>query len=219
MHWNRYLGELLGTLILVFVGSMSILSALSMDTAILTVVPLGFGLGLLAAIFAVGYRSGGHYNPAVTLAMFLDGRTSFTDLILYWVAQILGALGASALILAVSDQAAVAATANSFSDSTIALVTEIALTTIFVLVIVASTRKAPAVAGFVIPLTLVAVHLAGIPFSGASVNPARSIGPAVVGGVYDGLWVYIVGPMVGGLLAWVLWRVTREAGDATDAAA
>jgi aquaporin Z len=215
MHWNRYLGELLGTFILVFVGSMSILAANSMSTPILTVVPFGFGLGLLAAIFAVGYRSGGHFNPAVTLAMFLDGRTGFTDLLMYWGAQILGALGASAVILSVSDQAAVASTANTFTDSTVALVTEIALTTIFVAVILAATRKAPTVAGFVIPLTLLVVHMAGIPFSGASVNPARSIGPAVVGNFYDGLWVYLVGPMVGGLLAWVVWRVTREEGDAT----
>ncbi|HEY7704468.1 MAG TPA: aquaporin [Acidimicrobiia bacterium] len=216
MNWNRYLGELLGTFTLVFIGSMSILAANNMTAPILAVVPFGFGLALLAGIFAVGYRSGGHFNPAVSVAMFLDGRLGFTDMLMYWVFQILGALGASAAILAVTDQATVATTATTFTDSTVALVTEIALTTIFVLVIVAATRKAPAVAGFVIPLTLVAVHLAGIPFSGASVNPARSIGPAVVGNVYGGLWVYLVGPMVGGLLAWVLWRITREEADATS---
>ena len=87
------------------------------------------------------------------------------------------------------------------------LLMEFVLTLIFVLVILASSKKAPAMAGLVIPLTLAAVHLAGIPFSGASVNPARSFGPALVSGTFGDLWIYLVAPLAGAAVAWVFWRM------------
>ncbi len=204
---NKYLAEAVGTFILVFVGSMSVLATQATDGPLMVVVPLGFGLALLGAIYAVGHVSGGHFNPAVTLAMWLDKRTSFSDLIGYWIGQIVGALIASAVVLAASSKEAVATTITGFEDSGTALVLEFVLTLIFLLVILAVTRKAPAVAGVVISLTLVAIHLAGIPFSGASVNPARSFGPALIGGSFDGYWVYVVGPLGGAAVAWVFWRM------------
>lgn len=204
---NKYLAELVGTFILVFFGSMSVLAAAATEGPVMTIVPLGFGLGLLAAIFAVGHVSGGHFNPAVTLAMWLDKRTTTSDLIGYWIGQIVGGVLASVVVLLVADSAAVESTINRHTSSGSGLVLEGVLTLVFVLVILASTRKAPALAGIVISLTLVAVHLAGIPFSGASVNPARSFGPALIGGDFGGFWIYIVGPFAGAAGAWVFWRM------------
>jgi aquaporin Z len=207
MFINKYLAELVGTFILVFVGSLSLLAAGATQGPVMAIVPLGFGLGLLAAIYAVGHVSGGHFNPAVTLAMWLDKRTNTSDLIGYWIAQMVGAVIASAVVLAAADQESVRSTVTGFRETGTGLVTEFVLTLVFVLVILASTRKAAGVAGIVIPLTLAAVHLAGIPFSGASVNPARSFGPALIGVEFDGYWVYVVGPLAGAAIAWVFWRM------------
>jgi aquaporin Z len=204
---NKYLAEAMGTFILVFIGSMSVLATQLTDGPLMAVVPFGFGLGLLAAIYAVGHVSGGHFNPAVTLAMWLDKRTSLSDLIGYWIGQFIGAIIASAVVMAAVNREAVAETVNRHGASGAGLVMEFVLTLIFLLVILASTRRAPAVAGMVIPLTLVAVHLAGIPFSGASVNPARSFGPSLIAGDFAGFWVYIVGPLAGAAVAWVFWRL------------
>lgn len=203
MQMKRYAAELVGTFILVMVGSMTILSAVETR---LVMVPFGFGLGLLAAIYAVGHVSGGHFNPAVTLAMYLDNRTDARDLVGYWISQFVGAILASLVLLLVSNQTAVAETTTSYLTLPLGITSELVLTTVFVLVVLASTRTAPATAGIAISLTLVAVHFAGIPFSGSSVNPARSLAPALVGGRLGGLWVYLVMPLVGGVVAWGLWQ-------------
>jgi aquaporin Z len=207
---SKYLAELLGTFFLVFIGSMSIVAATTMNAPILVVVPLGFGFGLLAAIFALGDISGGHFNPAVTLAAFLDQRVPTVDAVAYVIAQVVGAIGASAVVLVMTSQAAVRSTANghpdSFSDIQ-AFALEVILTALFLLVILTVTKRDPGHAPLAIPLTLVAIHLAAIPFSGASVNPARSLGPAVVGGDLSQIWVYLTAPFVGGAIGWVFYRV------------
>lgn len=203
---NKYLAELVGTFILVLFGSMSILAAGEIGTLILTV-PFGFGLGLLVAIYAVGHVSGAHFNPAVTLAMFLDKRTSGADLIGYWLGQFVGATLASLMLMLVVSRDAVANTVTSFPLLNLGIMSELVLTAAFCLVILASTKTAPATAGMAISLTLVAVHFVGIPFSGASVNPARSFAPAVVGGNLTGLWVYFVFPLLGGVVAWGMWQL------------
>jgi aquaporin Z len=213
MNARKYLAELIGTFILVLVGSMSIVAAGAMSVSVLIVVPFGFGLGLLAAIQSAGYVSGGHFNPAVTMAAYLDRRISSRDGILYVVAQLIGAIAASGLLLLIAGQAAVQSTANRFPEGKMAeaVVVEATLTAIFLLVILTVTKRAPNHAAFAIPLTLTVIHFAGIPFSSASVNPARALGPALVGGTLDiNILVYIVGPLVGAAIGWGLYKALED---------
>jgi aquaporin Z len=213
MEARKYLAELVGTFILVVVGSMTIVAAGTMGTPIQVVVPFGFGLGLLAAIQSAGYVSGGHFNPAVTLGALLDRRIDVMNAVGYVVAQVIGAIAASGVVLLVANQAAVQATASGFPDGKMvnALVVEILLTAIFVLVILTVTKRAPNHAAFAIPLTLTVIHFAGIPFSGASVNPARSLAPALVGGTLDGnIIVWIAGPLIGAVIGWAVYRALED---------
>jgi aquaporin Z len=208
---NKYLAEFFGTFILVFIGSMGILAVGgAAGGAEIVAIALAFGLALLAGIWAVGHISGGHFNPAVTLAMVLDRRTSFSDAIGYWVAQLAGAAVASLVIMAASSREEVGGTVTGYTTLSTGILMEIVLTTVFIWVILSVTRTGGNHAPLGIALTLVAAHLAGIPFSGASLNPARSFGPAVVSGSSEALvqlWVYIVFPLVGGIVAWGLHRL------------
>jgi aquaporin Z len=210
---NKYLAELMGTLILVGLGTMGILGVGGAGGAAeIVVIAFAFGLALLAGIWVVGHVSGAHFNPAVTLAMLLDRRITFGDAIGYWVAQFAGATVGSLIVLGMSgNRADVASTATTYEELSAAIVAEIALTAVFVWVIMATTRFARARgnhAPAAIALTLVGVHLAGIPFSGASVNPARSFGPAAVGGVVGPeVLVYMWAPVVGAIVAFALYRL------------
>ncbi|HEU4916577.1 MAG TPA: aquaporin [Acidimicrobiia bacterium] len=208
---NKYLAEFFGTFILVFFGSMGILAVNGASGAAeIVAIGLGFGLALLAGIWAVGHVSGGHFNPAVTLAMLFDRRTSFADAVGYWVAQLAGASVASLVVMTATSRDDVAGTVTGYPVLSTGILMEVVLTTVFIWVILSVTRTGGNHAPLGIALTLVAVHIAGIPFSGASVNPARSFGPAVVSGsseALEQLWVYIVFPLVGGLLAWGLHRL------------
>lgn len=206
MNDNRkYVAELLGTFTLVFGGSLAILSAVRLQEPILVPVALGFGLALLAGLYAFGEVSGGHYNPAVSLSMFLSGRLDARDLVGYCLAQLAGAVLASLAILAAFSRDDVAGTVTGVgggSSAWDALWLEVLLTAVFVAVILHSSRseRVQGTALLAIPLALVAVHLAAIPVSGASVNPARSFGPALVGGEWGDFWVYLVGPLAGGAI-------------------
>ena len=218
---NKYLAETVGTYILVGVGSMAILAVGVVQGPLVVAVALAFGLALLAGIYAVGHVSGGHFNPAVTLAAFLDKRVDFTDLIGYWIGQLVGALLASLTVLAVAEKAGVQGTYTRLNveagvEAWEGFLVEAVLTAIFVLVILSSTTYAVKTAGLAISLTLVAIHLAAIPFTGSSVNPARSFGPAVIGGDGPDLWIYIVAPLVGAVIGWALYRLFKvdEAADA-----
>jgi aquaporin Z len=215
---NKYLAEFLGTFILVFGGSMGILSVLQLgggdDPAKLIIIAFAFGLSLLAGIWALAHVSGAHFNPAVTLAMLADGRVSFSDAIGYWVGQFAGGIVASLAVATASSAEAVAQTRTTFTDQKTAILLEIVLTAIFVWVILAVTKTGGSHAPAAIALTLVGIHLSGIPFSGSSVNPARSFGPAVVSGQFENVWVYVVFPFVGGLVAWGLYRLFPAKVDA-----
>jgi aquaporin Z len=211
MNTRAYVAELLGTFLFFAIGLTSVqaVGALGAAAPLLVVVPLAFGLGLLAAIFAFGHISGGHFNPAVTIAMVIDGRTTTTDAVGYIVAQVIGAIGAAVLVLVLWSQAAVAGTitapGSGFTDIQ-ALILETVLTAVFLLVILSSTKHASSLAALAIPLTLVAIHLAAVPFTGASVNPARSIGPALIGGDLSKLWIYLVAPILGGVIGALVYR-------------
>jgi aquaporin Z len=215
MNARAYLAELLGTFVFFAIGMSSVqaVGAIGAGAPLLVVVPLGFGLGLLAAIFAFGHISGGHFNPAVSIAMAIDQRLSPMDAAGYIVSQIIGAIGASGLILVLWSKDAVAGTitapGNGFGDVQ-ALIFEGVLTAIFVLVILASTKHAAALAALAIPLTLVAIHVVAVPFTGSSVNPARSIAPALLGGDLSKLWIYLVAPVVGAVIAALIYRATEQ---------
>ena len=210
MSTRKYLAELLGTFLFLTIGYASVAAFGAAGVPGLLVVPFAFPLGLLAAIFAFGHISGGHFNPAVTIAMVVDKRTSTMDAAGYIVAQAIGAIGAGALVLVVAGQAAVTAGVTKPSGGVTdigALILEVFLTAGFVAVILASTKRAPMLAPLAIPLTLVAIHFAAAPLSGASVNPVRSLGSALVGGDLTGLWIYIVAPIVGAIVGWAMYRV------------
>ena len=220
MNARKYLAELLGTFLFMMIGYASIagIANASAPTPNLLVVPFAFGLGLLAAIFAFGRISGGHFNPAVTVAMILDKRTTVADGAGYILAQIIGAIGAAAVVLVTVSQDAVKAgiTKPGAGITDIgALILEIVFTAIFLVVILVSSKRAPNLAGVAIALTLVAIHFAIATLSGSSVNPARSIGSALVGGDLSQLWIYIVGPIVGGVLGYGIFRVIDEDDPAT----
>jgi len=215
MNARLYLAELLGTFLFMTIGysSVAAFSIGSSPVPGLLVVPFSFGFGLLAAIFAFGHISGGHYNPAVTVAAVLDGRLPPMDAVGYIVAQVIGAIAAAAVVVLTVGQTAVAAGVTKpgpgISDVS-ALALEIVFTAIFVVVILTSTKRAPALAPLAIPLTLVAIHFAIATVSGASVNPARSIGSALVGGDLTGLWIYLVGPIIGGAIGAGVFRIAAD---------
>jgi aquaporin Z len=216
MSTRKYLAELLGTFLFLTIGYASVAAFGAAGVSGLLVVPFAFPLGLLAAIFAVGHISGGHFNPAVTVAMVLDKRTMPINAVGYIVAQAIGAIGAAALVLIVAGQASVTAGVTKPGGGVTevgALILEIVLTAGFVAVILTSTKRAPALAPLAIPLTLVAIHFAAAPLSGASVNPVRSLGSALVGGDLGSLWIYIVAPIVGAALGWAVFRVVDGGGE------
>jgi aquaporin Z len=213
---RKYLAELVGTFLFMTIGYASIAAFGAGSVPGLLVVPFSFGLGLMAAIFAVGHISGGHFNPAVTVAAVLDGRTTTQDAIGYILAQVVGAIAAAAVVLAVAGREAVASgvTKPGGGVSEIgALILEVILAAGFILVILTSTKRAPSLAPIAIPLTLVAIHFASAPLTGASVNPARSIGSALLGADLAALWIYIVAPIAGAAGGWALFRVIDGGGE------
>ena len=202
--WQRYLAEVFGTFTLVFVGATAVVG-FGVGAA-----PFGFGLALLAALYAFGEISGGHFNPAVSLAMFLDRRLGAGDLLRYWGSQFAGGiLGALALLLMTSSHAvAQAATVPGRGDRA-AFFVELFLTAVFVLVILQVTKSKGygSTAYLAIALTLLAIHYAAVPFSGSSVNPARTIATALVGDKWTAIWIYLVAPPLGAVLGWAIHAV------------
>jgi aquaporin Z len=148
--------------------------------------------------------------------MVLDKRTLPMDAVGYIVAQAVGAIGAAAFVLVVAGQASVTAGITKPGGGVTeigALLLETVLTAGFVAVILTATKRAPLLAPLAIPLTLVAIHFASAPLSGASVNPVRSLGSALIGGDLAGLWIYIVAPIVGSVVGWAVFRVIDGGGE------
>ena len=196
---NKYLAELLGTFVLIGVGSMAILSAGGNIVAI----ALGFGLALLAAIYMFGAVSGAHVNPAITFARLLRGEISGADLVGYVVAQLAGALLASGLVAAVagvgSVEQTVPAGGRGIAPAEV-FVLEAILTAVLVIVFLRTTSGDGAAAPIGIALALTVIHLAAVPLTGASVNPVRSLGPAIIAVEFAEVWAYILGPLVGAIV-------------------
>ena len=206
-NWQKYAAEVYGTFVLVLFGTGAIRATGGDPVGI----ALGFGLALVAGLFTVGRISGGHFNPAVSFGAFLDKRIALGDMVGYWVSQLAGAVLASLALALVTSQDAVAGTVTRLGSGVEAFggfVWEALLTAVFVMAILVLTKgRGTRTRLLGIGLTLTAVHLAGLGISGASVNPARSFGPALVGGEWTDIWVYIVGPTVGAVIAWVLYKI------------
>ena len=216
MNPRALLAELLGTFTLVALGSLSIVSANGIGVPPLLIAPFGFGLGLLAAIVMFGHVSGGHFNPAVTLGAWIDRRIDLVGAIGYAIAQVIGALVASMTILVLFGKDLVEATRNTPAgvlNDVQAFGVETVLTAIFVTVILTISARSASQAVFVIPLTLLMIHFVAIPITGASVNPARSLAPAIVSGNYEHLWVYLTAPFLGAIMGWGLFRIMASPDD------
>lgn len=218
---KKYIAEFIGTAVLVIGGcgtAVAINTVTSGHKVLLPtsgtvlVIALAFGLSIVAMAYSIGNVSGCHINPAVSLGMLINGKMSAKDFVGYLIAQFLGATAGAAglwLIFGSNDSLG----ANGYGGGVSALgigavaagAVEVVLTFIFVLTVLGVTSKVEnsAVAGVVIALALVFVHLIGIPFTGTSVNPARSFGPAVLQGgmALRHLYVFIIAPFVGAAIA------------------
>ncbi|MBO5584345.1 MAG: MIP family channel protein [Prevotella sp.] len=218
---KKYLAEMVGTMVLVLMGC-GVAVSLGCDPVnnIPAVVgtSVAFGLAVVAMAYTIGGISGCHINPAITLGCFLTGRISAKDCGMYMLFQVIGAFIGSALLYALTSSAdgSIAGTgANDLQLGVSAiggLLAEIVFTCVFVLVVLGATSKTNGAtnnfAGLAIGLSLVLVHLVCIRYTGTSVNPARSIAPAVFAGgtALTNLWIFIVGPFIGAALAALIWK-------------
>ena len=205
---KKYIAEFIGTFVLVFFacGTACAVGCSSENGTGYLLTALAFGLVIVAMAYSIGNISGCHINPAVSIAMLISGKMSFGDFIGYIVAQFAGATAGAALLrVFFGAESNLGANGLFNGDVVKSLIIEVILTFVFVIAILGVTDKVEngAVAGLVIGLTLTLVHILGIYFTGTSVNPARSFGPALlVGGeALANVWVFIVAPLVGGALA------------------
>lgn len=218
---KKYAAELIGTMILVFVGCGSAVFLGCEASGGHLAVALAFGLAIVATAYVIGGISGCHINPAVSLAVLLQKKMSAIDFVGYVVAQVIGAVIGAGLLKVLLGFGLVDLTGGLGSNGVAnaggpigALLVEIILTFIFVFTIlgVTSDEGKSSVAGIVIGLTLAFVHIIGIPLTGTSVNPARSIGPALFAGGDNlaNLWVFIVGPLVGAVIASIIFSMLNS---------
>lgn len=223
-NMKKFIAEFIGTCVLVTLGC---------GTAMLTgcdhwggylATALAFGLVIVGMAYCVGNISGCHINPAVSLAVFINGGISLKDFVGYIISQCLGALAGAGLLAAIFGLGGITDATGGFGSNVLAgvnenifagLLVEVVLTFIFVLTILGVTSKKAnhgSFGGLIIGLTLVLVHLFGIGLTGTSVNPARSIGPAIIAAIAGNtdpiicVWVFIVGPLVGAIIAAFVYK-------------
>ena len=226
---QRYIAEFVGTFVLVFASCGA--AVIAGEVIGFVGVSLAFGLSLMAMIYAIGPISGCHINPAVTLGIILCKKMDAKYAPGYMLAQVLGAIVGAAVLMAIVqgapggyDAASAGFAANGYGEYSpgrysmiAALITEIVLTFILVYTVLAATdiRAPVGFAGIAIGFVLALVHLVGIPITSTSVNPARSIGPALfVGGwALQQLWLFIVAPFVGATIAAIVYRITHTPGE------
>jgi len=222
---KKYMAEIIGTMVLVLFGCGS--AAIAGSVLGTFGIAMAFGLSIVAMAYVIGNISGCHINPAVSIAMLIDKRLSLKDFLGYVVSQTIGAIIGIVLLVFIiqsADLGGFAATGlgqNGFGDASAvglnlvgALAVEVILTFVFVFTILGVTdnEKTGAVAGIVIGLTLVFVHIMGIPLTGTSVNPARSLAPALIlGGLaLQQVWVFVIAPLIGGSLAAFVYRFFKS---------
>ncbi len=205
------IAELIGTAVLVFFGCGTACVIGCDVTGGYLATAVAFGLVIVAMAYSIGNISGCHINPAVTLSMFISNKISLKDAVTYWIAQFVGGILGGALLLVFFPKSSGLGT-NGLYDGSIAksLLIEVILTFVFVLAILGVTSKVKndQIAGLVIGLTLTLVHILGIGFTGTSVNPARSFGPALFAGgdALKNVWVFIVAPLIGAAIAAYCWK-------------
>lgn len=216
---RKYIAEFIGTFVLVLfacgTAAMTGCSTTEFNTAYV-VTALAFGLVIVAMAYSIGNVSGCHINPAVSIAMLISGKLSLKDFVGYVVSQFLGAIaGAGVLLALIGPDKGLGANGLFEGDILKSIIIEVILTFVFVIAILGVTSKVEngKIAGLVIGLSLTLVHLFGIAFTGTSVNPARSFGPALfVGGdALANVWVFIVAPLIGGALAAVVYKALDKA--------
>ena len=228
-NMKKSLAEFIGTFTLVLIGCGS--AVLAGSAIGNTGISFAFGLALIAMAYGIGPISGCHINPAVSVGAYVAGRLSMSDLIHYVVAQILGAIAGAAVLYCIASGKLSGFNAgidglgqNGWGAGYLggyemhaAFVFELVATFLFVVTILGVTQSSStaSVAGIVIGLTLVAIHLVGIQVTGVSVNPARSIGPALFagGGAISQLWLFIIAPLLGAALAGFLFKTGHLAAD------
>lgn len=216
---KKYLAEAVGTFVLTLLGCGTAVSLnCGVDTASVVGTAVAFGLAVIAMAYTIGGISGCHINPAITLGCWVTKRIESKDAVMYMLFQTIGAIAAAAVLYVITsmDTAQAGGTltgANACGGHGVmtGLVVEIVLTAIFVLVVLGTTHPklgAGKLAGLAIGLSLILIHLVGIHYTGTSVNPARSIGPALFqgGDALSQLWVFIVGPFAGALVAAIIWK-------------
>lgn len=225
---KAYLAEMVGTMVLVLMGCGAAVS-LGCDPlhnqAAVVGTAMAFGLAVLAMAYTIGGISGCHINPAITLGVWLSGRMKAKDAGLYMLFQVIGGIIGAAILYLITSSAGITGTGandlQAVNDAgvTIAplggILAELFFTCVFVLVVLGATAKTNGAtnnfAGVAIGLSLVLVHLACIRYTGTSVNPARSIGPALFQGgtALTNLWIFIVAPLAGGALAAGIWKIVE----------
>ncbi len=216
--WVRNaVAEAIGVFALVFVGVLVIANG-----ADLTGIALAHGLTIAVMVAALGHVSGGHFNPAITLGLMLGRKIDLPMAVVYWVAQLVGAIVAAILIALAADRDVVAFGTPVVADDVNmvwAILLELVATFFLVLVVFGTVvdRRAPAsVYPFAIGLAITAGIFAIGPYTGAALNPARGFGPALVGGEWGGIAAWLIGPLLGGVLAWALHEyvlMPREQAD------
>ena len=214
---KKYLSEFIGTMVLVLMGCGAAVFFGCAPGAESLAVAIAFGLSVVAMAYTIGNISGCHINPAITLAVWLSKRMSGKEACGYMIAQVLGAIIGSVVIYTMTSTGGIgestATGANGFGEGEMlqAFIAEVVFTFVFVLVVLGTTdskKGAGAFAGLAIGLTLILVHIVCIPITGTSVNPARSIGPALFqgGAALSQLWLFIVAPFVGAILSALAWK-------------
>ena len=221
---KKYLAEMVGTMVLVLLGCGTAVSLnCGADTASVVGTAIAFGLAVVAMAYTIGGISGCHINPAITLGCLLTKRISCKDATMYMIFQVIGAFIGSAILFALvstSPEAAQGTTTGANAcqagiSQLTAFIAEAVLTCVFVFVVLGTTdekKGAGSFAGLAIGLSLILIHLVGIHYTGTSVNPARSIAPAVFQGgqALTDLWIFIAGPFVGSLLAACTWKMVKD---------